>query len=107
MDKGGRVTRSPRALRGGFFLIRPCRSIRHRSSPLMAGAEALASPPKKWSAQLSYYATMTEMDRRHKRLALKNLPPRLGGARIASAARFDESCWLWLQSDGSEHEFRQ
>jgi hypothetical protein len=31
-----------------------------------AGAEALASPPKKWSARLSYFATMTEMDRRHK-----------------------------------------
>jgi hypothetical protein len=33
------------------------------------GAEALASSHKKWSAQLSYYATMTEMGRRHKRSA--------------------------------------
>jgi hypothetical protein len=42
------------------------------------GAEALASPPKKWSAQLSYYATMTEMDRRHKRSARNFLPPQSG-----------------------------
>jgi hypothetical protein len=34
-----------------------------------AGAEALASPLKKWSAQLSYYRNMTESDRRHKRWA--------------------------------------
>jgi hypothetical protein len=33
------------------------------------GAEALGSPLKKWSAQLSYFATMTEIDRRHKRSA--------------------------------------
>jgi hypothetical protein len=35
------------------------------------GAEGLASPHKKWSARLSYYATMTEMGRRHKRSASK------------------------------------
>jgi hypothetical protein len=34
-----------------------------------AGAEALATSLKKWSAQLSYLSTMTEMDRRHKRSA--------------------------------------
>jgi len=28
---------------------------------------SLSLVPKKWSAQLSYFATMTEMDRRHKR----------------------------------------
>jgi hypothetical protein len=39
-------------------------TLESRSS---AGAEALASPLKKWSAQLSYLATMTEMGRRHKR----------------------------------------
>jgi hypothetical protein len=32
------------------------------------GAEASASSHKKWSAQLSYFPTMTETDRRHKRL---------------------------------------
>jgi hypothetical protein len=32
-----------------------------------AGAEALASPLKKWSAQLSYLRTMTEIGSRHKR----------------------------------------
>jgi hypothetical protein len=48
-------------------------TLESRSS---AGAEALASPPKKWSAQLSYSATMTEMDRRHKRSINKFLPPR-------------------------------
>jgi hypothetical protein len=42
------------------------------------GAEALVSTPKKWSAQLSYYATMTEMGRRHKRWARNFLPPRTG-----------------------------
>jgi hypothetical protein len=31
------------------------------------GAEALGSAHKKWSAQLSYSSTMTEMDRRYKR----------------------------------------
>jgi hypothetical protein len=36
----------------------PCASV---------GAEALASPLKKWSAQLSYFPTMTEIGRRHKR----------------------------------------
>jgi hypothetical protein len=30
------------------------------------GAEALASSHKKWSVQLSYHTTMTEMTRRHK-----------------------------------------
>jgi hypothetical protein len=30
------------------------------------GAEASASPPKKWSAQLSYFWNMAEMARRHK-----------------------------------------
>src|SRR5580698_9989157 len=30
-----------------------------------AGAEALTSTHKKWSVQLSYSPTMTEMDRRH------------------------------------------
>jgi hypothetical protein len=43
-------------------------TLESRSS---AGAEALASPPKKWSAQLSYSPTMTEMDRRHKRSVRK------------------------------------
>jgi hypothetical protein len=43
-----------------------------------AGAEALASSHKKWSAQLSYFPTMTEMDRRHKRLTRNFLPPRSG-----------------------------
>ncbi len=42
-----------------------------------AGAEALASSPKKWSARLSYCQNMTEMDRRHKRLAHNFLPRRL------------------------------
>jgi hypothetical protein len=41
-------------------------TLEFRSS---AGAEALASPLKKWSAQLSYSPTMTEMDRGHKRSA--------------------------------------
>jgi hypothetical protein len=69
-----------------------------------AGAEALASPPKKWSAQLSYYATMTEMDRRHKRrrVIFCRLSP--ARQRIASAARIDANCPL--QFDGSAHEFR-
>jgi hypothetical protein len=49
-------------------------------APLSAGAEALASPLKKWSAQLSYYATMTEMARRHKRSARSFLRPRIGAA---------------------------
>jgi hypothetical protein len=31
------------------------------------GAEALGSAHKKWSARLSYFLTMTEMDRRYKR----------------------------------------
>ena len=57
VDKGGCVARSPKALRVGFFSIRLCRSIRQRSRPRSRdGAEALASPHKKWSAQLSYYA---------------------------------------------------
>ena len=34
-----------------------------------AGAEASALTAQKWSAQLSYSSTMTEMDRRHKRSA--------------------------------------
>jgi hypothetical protein len=37
--------------------------------PLSIGVEASASPLQNWSAQLSYFATMTEMDRRHKRSA--------------------------------------
>jgi hypothetical protein len=45
--------------------LEPCSSI---------GAEASASSPKKWSAQLSYFPTMTEMDRRHKRLEKLFLP---------------------------------
>jgi hypothetical protein len=58
----------PEASRVGFFSIHFCRSIRQRLSPaLQPGAEALGSPLKKWSAQLSYLATMTEMGRRHKR----------------------------------------
>jgi hypothetical protein len=43
-----------------------------------AGAEALASPHKKWSAQLSYCWTMTEMGRRHKRSERNFLPPQYG-----------------------------
>jgi hypothetical protein len=39
-------------------------TLESRSS---AGAEVLALAHKKWSAQLSYFSTMTEMDRRHKR----------------------------------------
>jgi hypothetical protein len=39
-----------------------------------AGAEALTSTHKKWSVQLSYCPTMTEMDRRHKRSA-RNFSP--------------------------------
>jgi hypothetical protein len=69
------------------------------------GAEALASSHKKWSAQLSYYWTMTEMDRRRKRrraFFCRLYPARL---RIASVARIDANCRL--ESDGSEHEFRQ
>src|SRR5271167_2673676 len=70
VDKGGRVARSSGALRVGFFSIRLCRSIRQRFKPRSpVGAEALASPHKKWSVQLSYSLTMTEMDRRHKRSA--------------------------------------
>jgi hypothetical protein len=38
--------------------LEPCSSI---------GAAALGSSHKKWSAQLSYFETMTELDRRHKR----------------------------------------
>jgi hypothetical protein len=38
-------------------MLEPCSSV---------GAEASASPRKKWSAQLSYFSKMTEMDRRHK-----------------------------------------
>jgi hypothetical protein len=37
--------------------------------PLSIGDEASASSLQNWSAQLSYSATMTEMDRRHKRSA--------------------------------------
>jgi hypothetical protein len=43
-----------------------------------SGAEALASSLKKWSAQLSYSATMTEMDRGHKRSARNFFPLRSG-----------------------------
>jgi len=42
--------------------------------PLSAGAEAFGSSLKKWSAQLSYFPTMTEMKRRHKRSARKFFP---------------------------------
>jgi hypothetical protein len=41
-----------------------------------AGAEALASPHKKWSVRLSYSLTMTEMDRRHKQWERNFLPHR-------------------------------
>jgi hypothetical protein len=44
-----------------------------------AGAEALASPLKKWSAQLSYLVTMTEMDRRHKRSGRNFFSASFGG----------------------------
>jgi hypothetical protein len=69
------------------------------------GAEALASSHKKWSVQLSYCPTMTEMDRRHKRwrgIFYRSTPVR---RRIASAARIAANCRL--ESHGSEHEFRQ
>jgi hypothetical protein len=39
--------------------LEPCSSV---------GAEASASPRKKWSVQLSYFPTMTEMNPRHKPL---------------------------------------
>jgi len=45
--------------------LEPCSSV---------GAEASASSPKKWSAQLSYFPTMTETACRHKRLAKNFLP---------------------------------
>jgi hypothetical protein len=76
--------------------LEPCSSV---------GAEASASSLKKWSAQLSYFSNMTEMDRRHKHPA-KNflrvtqreseLPGRRNLTQIVSA-----------QIKRSEHEIRQ
>jgi threonine aldolase len=74
--------------------LEPCSSV---------GAEASASSHKKWSAQLSYFRTMTEMDRRHKRLDkifCRFAPPR---ERIATAAKSDADCLL--KSNGASMKF--
>ena len=55
-----------------------------------AGAEALASSHKKWSAQLSYCSTMTEMEPRHKRWAHIFLPLAKRGLRIARTQRLTQ-----------------
>ncbi len=87
MDKGGCVAQPEGFRRRIFFdpsLSFDPTTLKSRSS---VGAEALASSHKKWSAQLSYCRTMTEMGRRHKRLArvFSSLRSRAGGNCYVSA----------------------
>jgi hypothetical protein len=67
MDKGGCVGAQPEGFTRRIFfdpsLSFDPTTLKPRCS---VGAEALASSHKKWSAQLSYHMTMTEMARRHK-----------------------------------------
>jgi threonine aldolase len=74
--------------------LEPCSSV---------GAEAAASSPKKWSAQLSYFWNMAERDRRYKRFDV--IFCRIGSARerIARAAKSDADCVL--KSNGASMNF--
>jgi threonine aldolase len=74
--------------------LEPCSSV---------GAEASASPHKKWSAQLSYFSNMTEMDRRHKRSTRNFLPPGSRPVRIARTMQIDADCHF--EFDGASMNF--
>ena len=105
--KGG-CSRAARGLHASDFF----RSVfvvrsRQRFEPCSsAGAEASASPHRKWSAQLSYFATMTEMDRQHKRSARKFFAGLVRReSELPGAPTSDADCSA--QVERSKHEFRQ
>jgi threonine aldolase len=74
--------------------LEPCSSV---------GAEASASSHKKWSAQLSYFSNMTEMDRRHKHPARNFFALHCSKERIARAEKSDADCLL--ESNGASMNF--